>query len=72
LDLQRELPAGFFVDVAYAGSKGTHLPALGTQVDQLPDQYFAQPYQPTNTYPLRFGFDRSRKEFKNLEKFRGR
>ena len=42
LDLQRELPAGFFVDVAYAGSKGTHLPGGSTQVDQLPDQYFAQ------------------------------
>jgi hypothetical protein len=42
LDLQRELPAGFFVDVAYAGAKGTHLPALATQVDQLADQYFAQ------------------------------
>jgi len=42
LDLQRELPAGFFVDVAYAGPKGTHLPAFATQVDQLPDQYFAQ------------------------------
>jgi hypothetical protein len=41
-DLQRELPAGFFVDVAYAGSKGTHLPFFVTQVDQLPDQYFAQ------------------------------
>jgi Carboxypeptidase regulatory-like domain len=42
LDLQRELLAGFFVDVAYAGSKGTHLPAFATQVDQMPDQYFAQ------------------------------
>jgi hypothetical protein len=42
LDLQRELPAGFFVDVAYAGSKGTHLSAGATQADQLPDQYFAQ------------------------------
>ena len=44
LDLQRELPAGFFIDVAYAGAKGTHLPALSTstQADQLPDRYFAQ------------------------------
>ena len=42
LDLQRELPAGFFIDVAYAGSKGTHLPSFVTQVDQMPDQYFAQ------------------------------
>jgi hypothetical protein len=37
LDVQRQLPAGFFVDVAYAGSKGTHL--MGAQlIDQLPDQ----------------------------------
>jgi len=42
LDFQRELPARFFVDVAYAGSKGTHLPAFATQFDQLPDQYFRQ------------------------------
>jgi hypothetical protein len=42
MDLQRELPAGLFLDVAYAGSKGTHLPAFATQVDQMPDQYFAQ------------------------------
>lgn len=42
LDLQRELPAGFFIDIAYAGSKGTHLSGGGTQVDQLPDRYFAQ------------------------------
>jgi hypothetical protein len=39
-NIQRELGSGFLVDVAYAGSKGTHLP-LGSsqQIDQLPDQY---------------------------------
>ena len=44
LDLQRELPADFFIDVAYAGAKGTHLPGVSTgmQADQLPDRYFAQ------------------------------
>ncbi|HKX27067.1 MAG TPA: TonB-dependent receptor [Blastocatellia bacterium] len=42
LNVQRELPAGLFVDVAYAGSKGTHLPAYSTQIDQLPNQYLSQ------------------------------
>jgi carboxypeptidase family protein/TonB-dependent receptor-like protein len=41
LNIQRELPAGFFIDAAYAGSKGTHLPAYSTQIDQLPNQYLA-------------------------------
>ena len=39
-NVQRELPFGVFVDAAYAGAKGTHLP-VGFQVDQLPDQYLA-------------------------------
>jgi hypothetical protein len=37
-DIQQELPAKFFLDVAYAGSKGTHLPWYSQQIDQLPDQ----------------------------------
>jgi hypothetical protein len=41
LNIQRELPGGFFIDAAYAGSKGTHLPAYSTQIDQLPNQYLA-------------------------------
>ncbi len=40
-DVQQELGQGFLVDVAYAGSKGTHLPLGGQQIDQLPDQYLA-------------------------------
>jgi hypothetical protein len=36
--IQRELPLGIYVDAAYAGAKGTHLPVGGYQVDQLPDQ----------------------------------
>ena len=39
-NVQRELPFGIFVDAAYAGAKGTHLP-VGFQVDQLADQYLA-------------------------------
>lgn len=36
-DIQRELPDGTLLDVAYAGSKGTHLPMHTQDVDQLPD-----------------------------------
>jgi hypothetical protein len=36
-DIQRELPDGTLLDVAYAGSKGTHLPMHSQDVDQLPD-----------------------------------
>ena len=41
LNIQRELPWGIFADAAYAGSKGTHLPVGGYQINQLPDQYLA-------------------------------
>ncbi|MDX1982047.1 MAG: TonB-dependent receptor [Bryobacteraceae bacterium] len=40
-NVQRELPFGFFADAAYAGSKGTHLPVGGFQLNQLPDQHLA-------------------------------
>ena len=42
LDLQRQLPAGFFADVAYAGSMGVHLEQYNTNVDQLPDTLWSQ------------------------------
>ena len=41
LDVQRELPAGFFVDVAYAGAHGVHLPQFNTNIDQIPDRFIA-------------------------------
>jgi Carboxypeptidase regulatory-like domain len=42
LDIQRELPGGVFIDAAYAGSRGVHLPnPTATQIDQLPDAYLA-------------------------------
>jgi hypothetical protein len=37
LDVQRQLPAGFFADVAYAGSIGVHLQQNTVQIDQIPD-----------------------------------
>lgn len=37
-DIQRELPDGTMVDVAYAGSKGVHLPAHTQNLNQLPEQ----------------------------------
>jgi hypothetical protein len=42
LDIQRQLPAGFFADVAYAGSMGVHLEQYNTNVDQLPDTLWSQ------------------------------
>jgi hypothetical protein len=41
LDIQRELPAGFFVDVAYAGSHGVHLEQFNTNINQIPDGLIA-------------------------------
>jgi hypothetical protein len=42
LDIQRELPYGFFVDVAYAGSHGVHLQQYSTNVNQIGDNFVAQ------------------------------
>lgn len=40
-DIQRELPGGMALSVAYAGSKGTHLPGPDQQLDQLPPEFMA-------------------------------
>jgi len=40
-DIQRQLPSGFFVDLAYAGSRGTHLHTSNQNIDFLPDQYLS-------------------------------
>jgi len=42
VDLQRELPAGFFLDIAYAGSKGVHLPLFNPNINQIPDSFISQ------------------------------
>jgi hypothetical protein len=39
--IQRELPGGFFADVAYAGSHGVHLEQFNTNVNQIPDHFIA-------------------------------
>jgi carboxypeptidase family protein/TonB-dependent receptor-like protein len=41
-DIQRQLPAGFFADVAYAGSHGVHLQQYQTNVNQIADSFVAQ------------------------------
>lgn len=41
-DVQRQLPAGFFADVAYAGSHGVHLEQYTTQINQIGDNFVAQ------------------------------
>jgi carboxypeptidase family protein/TonB-dependent receptor-like protein len=46
IDVQRQLPWGFFADVAYAASKGVHLPNnTSMQVNQIPDSFIAQAAQ---------------------------
>ncbi len=45
LDLQRELPWGVFLDVAYAGAHGIHLQQFRTSVDQIPDSLIAEAAQ---------------------------
>ena len=41
-DIQRELPWGFFADVAYAGAHGVHLPQSNPNVNQIPDSFISQ------------------------------
>ena len=40
-NIQRQLPDGTLVDVAYAGSKGTSLPVNAQTINQLPDQHLS-------------------------------
>ena len=42
LDFQRQLPGGFFADVAYAGSHGVHLEQSNTNINQIPDGFLSQ------------------------------
>ncbi len=42
LDIQRQFHGDFLVDIAYAGSKGTHLPQHSQDLDQLQPQYLPQ------------------------------
>jgi Carboxypeptidase regulatory-like domain len=41
-NVQRELPASFFVSAAYVGSKGTHLSQYSQQINQISDALLAQ------------------------------
>jgi hypothetical protein len=45
LDLQRQLPGGFFADIAYAGSHGVHLPQFQANINQIADNFIAQAAQ---------------------------
>jgi len=42
LDFQRQLPGGFFADVAYAGSHGVHLEQSNTNINQIADSFIQQ------------------------------
>jgi hypothetical protein len=41
VDFERELPGNMALSVAYAGSKGTHIPGGSQNLDQLPDQFMS-------------------------------
>jgi hypothetical protein len=46
VDIQRELPWGIFVDAAYAGSRGVHLPSPNNvSINNIPDSFYAQAEQ---------------------------
>ncbi|MGB2677108.1 MAG: TonB-dependent receptor [Candidatus Acidiferrum sp.] len=55
LDIQRELPGGFFADIAYAGAHGVHLQQYSTNVNQLPDSIMAQAATQCPTLPCGAG-----------------
>jgi len=40
-DIQRQLPGGFFADVAFAGSHGVHLQQYSTHINQIGDSLVA-------------------------------
>ena len=53
LDIQREMPLGFFVDIAYAGAHGVHLEQFNTNINQIPDSFVAQAHsQFANAQPV--------------------
>ena len=41
-DIQREVLGGMLIDIAYAGSKGTHLPGPNQALNQLPESFLSQ------------------------------
>ena len=49
IDIQRELPGGFFADVAYAGSHGVHLQQYSTHFNQIGDSFVANAASQYNT-----------------------
>ena len=53
-DLQREILGGMAIDLAYAGSKGTHLPGPNQQLNQLPVEFLSQGASLTQQVPNPF------------------
>ena len=54
LDVQRELPDGTLIDLAYAAAKGTHLPDFAQQISALPDKYLSLGSHLSDTVPNPF------------------
>jgi hypothetical protein len=50
-DIQRQLPLGFFADVAYAGAHGVHLQQYNTDINQIPDSFLSQQAALTTPIP---------------------
>jgi len=53
-DVQREILGGMAVDLAYAGSKGTHLPGPNQVMNQLPVEFLSQGAALTQQVPNPF------------------
>jgi hypothetical protein len=54
LNIQRELPGYLLVDLAYAGSRGTHIVGYGYDLNQLDSQYLALGLALDNAVPNPF------------------
>src|SRR5580692_508094 len=49
VDIQRQLPWGVFVDAAFAGSRGVHLPSPNNvSINNIPDSFYAQAQEQEN------------------------
>ena len=53
-DIQREVFGGMAIDIAYAGSKGTHLPGPNQALNQLPVEFLSQGATLTQQVPNPF------------------
>ena len=61
IDIQRQLPGGFFADIAYAGSHGVHLQQYSTHFNQIADSVLANSQRISTAFrSLRWSCGRTR------------